>query len=65
MQAWYLLGVIAIGALIFYMLGLALRNGQIRFNKDDINNSAFTLGILAIFILFVIWICMRILHINT
>lgn len=61
MQAWYLLGVIAIGALIFYMLS----SGKIRFNKDDINNSAFTLGILAIFILFVIWICMRILHINT
>jgi hypothetical protein len=61
MQALYLLGIIAIGALIFYML----RSGKIRFNKGDINQSAFTLGILAIVILFVIWICMRILHIST
>ena len=61
MQALFVIGAIAMAALLFYMI----RSGRIRFRKGDVGNSAFTLGILALFILLVIYICMRVLHIST
>lgn len=55
--------VMAILAII-YCVSL-LKSGRLNLSKDNIGHSMTTLGVLALFILGVIWICMRVLHIGT
>ena len=58
MQILFLIGAVAMIFLGFYLI----RNGRLRFTKEDLSNSATTLGLLALFLIMVIWICIKMLH---
>lgn len=59
-----LLAVVGVVLILLFTL-YQLKAGNIRFKKDDANRSFYTLGIVALFLLLVLWICMKVLHINT
>ena len=60
MQA--ILIIVAIG--IFALTIWQLKSGRIRFKKGDVPNTFHTLGFLALFLVIVIWACIKVLGIK-
>lgn len=64
MNSW-MQTIFIIGAVLMVIYGVFLiKSGRIHFSKESLSSSAFTFGVLAVFLLVVIWICMRVLGIS-
>jgi hypothetical protein len=53
---WQILSIIGAVVLIWFLIGYIRRNPQ-AFSKENLNRSFFTLGILALFLIAVVAIC--------